>query len=281
MEASPPDISRPDQDDVVDEILKRLSQEFVETTLDLLRDLDQRIEAVDKASADAGEALRYIRQEIHNIKGQGSTFGFPLTGRVAHMLEDYLLNIETMSAPDYPDIRSFLDLMARLIEDRETVDSQERTALLNSLPTGEVQTFSNQKERIINVLLVMQEGFQRRLVANELTSCGFRVMRASDTIEAQSVALDIPPDVMFVNHEMTPYSGPELCHVFHAIDRLKDIHIALLTAHDPEDDQILSLPGNVTIVRKHSDFTDTIGQLLIDQGLFGEQLVSPSLHQAS
>jgi len=81
------------------------------------------------------------------------------------------------------------------------------------MPTGRVATFSTQQTNTINVLLVMPAGLQRKLVARELLSCGFRVMRAYDSVEAPAVAMDIAPDFVFVNQDMTPFSGRELSNV--------------------------------------------------------------------
>jgi CheY-like chemotaxis protein/HPt (histidine-containing phosphotransfer) domain-containing protein len=256
-------------DNAVDEILVRLSQEFVESTLDLLDEMDKRVDTLDKGKGDIEDVRQYIQREVHNIKGQGSTFGFPLTGRVAHMLEDYLLNVSTLQSEHLADIRGYLDLMVNLINQREPLDETERTDLLNSLPTGKVRAFSGQQSRNVNVLLVMPSGLQRKLVSRELLSCGFRVMRAYDCIEAQSVALDIVPDVVFVNYDMTPFTGREMCHVFAAIEKLRSIKIILLTSYDAGDTHISGLPGNVSVVQKHTDFTETIGSILIDMGLFG------------
>jgi CheY-like chemotaxis protein/HPt (histidine-containing phosphotransfer) domain-containing protein len=259
-----------DTDDAVDEILVRLSQEFVDSTLDLLDDIDKRVDTLDKGKGDIEEVRQYIQREIHNIKGQGSTFGFPLTGRVAHMLEDYLLNVSNLQSSNLADIRGYLDLMVNLINQREPLDETERSDLLNSLPTGKVRAYSGQQSRDVNVLLVMPSGLQRKMVSRELLSCGFRVMRAYDCIEAQSVALDILPDVVFVNYDMSPYTGREMCHVFGAIEKLREIKIVLLTSYDADDVHLRGLPDNVSVVQKHKGFTETIGNLLIEMGLFGD-----------
>ena len=258
-----------DMEDVVDEILVRLSREFVESTLDLLDEMDQRIDALEKGKGNVEDVCNYIQREIHNIKGQGSTFGFPLTGRGAHMLEDYLLNVNKILADNLADIRGYLDLMVSLINQREPLDDTERTELLTSLPTGKVGTFSGQQSKDVNVLLVMPSGLQRKLVSRELLSCGFRIMRAYDCIEAQSVALDIVPDVVFVNYDMSPFTGREMCHVFSAIEKLRDIKIILLTSYDANDAHIRDLPPSVSVVQKDKGFTETIGSILIEMGLFG------------
>ena len=259
-----------DREEIVDEILTRLSREFVETALDLLDEIDQMIDGLENGEGDAEDVRQFIQREIHNIKGQGSTFGYPLTGRVGHMLEDYLINTGSIQPHNYADIRGYLDLMVSLIQQNEPLDDQERLDLLNSLPTGKVEKITTQKARDINMLLVMPSGLQRKMVSRELVACGFRVMRAYDCIEAISVALDIQPDVIFVNYDMTPFTGTEFCHVVQAIDKLRNQNIVLLTSYDADDIHIQGLPDNVYVVQKHRNFTDDIGELLIDLGLFGK-----------
>jgi len=74
---------------------------------------------------------------------------------------------------------------------------------------------------------------------------------------------------------MTPFTGYELCKVLATINALKNIHIVLLTSHDQEDPHLQDLPDNVSVVQKHTDFTEAIGELMIDWGVFGTVSSSP------
>ncbi|MCK5445895.1 MAG: Hpt domain-containing protein, partial [Rhodospirillaceae bacterium] len=238
----------PDEDNEVDGILTRLSQEFIETARDQLDDIDVKLDLVGSGQGSAKEELFSIQRHIHNVKGQAATFGFPITGRVAHMLEDYLKNADGLRAENIVDIRAYLSLMVDLLSSDEAIAKDDPQGLLNTLPTGQVVTFSTQQTHDINVLLVMPPGLQRKLVAKELLSCGFRVMRASDSVEALSVAADITPDIVFVNYNMTPFTGRELSNVFAAVDKLRDIHIVLLTSYEAGDEHLHDLPDNVSVV---------------------------------
>lgn len=260
----------PDEDNEIDGILARLRQEFIETARDQIDDIEIKLDQVESGIGDAHEHLLSIQRHIHNIKGQGATFGFPLTGRVAHMLEDYLKNCSGFEAANVHDVHAYLDMMQDLIFSDEVIGDESPEVMLNRLPTGQVQTFSTQKTHDINVLLVMPSGLQRKMVSQELLSCGFRVMRAYDTIEALSVAMDITPDVVFVNYDMTPFSGPELARIFAAVERLSDVHIVLLTGYELGDEHLQGLPDNLSVVEKRQDFSESIGQLLMDWGVFGK-----------
>ena len=178
-----------DIDDASARILARLRQEFIETARDQIEDIEVALDRVENGDGDADEDLLGIQREIHNIKGQGPTFGFPLTGRVAHMLEDYLINADGLKAANLSDIRVYLGLMVNLISTDEALGDDDPQDLLNSLPTGQVVTYSHQKPYNVSVLLVMPSGLQRKMVAYELLSCGFRVMRAYDSVEAISISL--------------------------------------------------------------------------------------------
>ena len=253
----------------IDELLARLRQEFIETAHDQIEDIEASLDVLESGQGDAEEGLISIQRHIHNIKGQGATFGFPITGRVAHMLEDYIENASGFGANNIADIRAYLSLMMDLISSGESIVKDNPQRLLNALPTGHAVTFSTQKDHGVNVLLVMPPGLQRKMMVKELLSCGFRVMRAYNSIEALSVAVDIRPNVVFINYDLAPFDGRELCKMFAAADRLHDIHIVLLTSYEKGDKRLRDLPDTVSVVEKRTDFLENISELLIQWGVFG------------
>ena len=259
-----------DVDDVSEGILVRLRQEFIETANDQLEDIDGKLDQLDSGQGKAEEILLSVQRDIHNIKGQGPTFGFPLTGRVAHMLEDYLINAGGIGAENIADIRIYLGLMVNLIATAESIGEDDPKNLLKTLPTGQEKAFSDQHAHDVTVLLVMPAGLQRKMMAKELLSCGFRVMSAYDCVEALSVAVDITPDIVFINYDMVPFTGRELSKVLVSVDTLSDIHIVLLTSYEAGDEHLQDLPDNVSVVKKQQDFTEAIGEFLIKWGVFGK-----------
>lgn len=259
-----------DDNNDTDDFMAQLSLEFIESAQDHLEDIEKKLDALLSNSKNYEVELQGIQRQIHSIKGQGATFGFPLTGRVAHMLEDYFINANEFQEENIKDIRRYLGLMADLISSGESLGDDDPEILLKSLPTGHVPTFSSQKPYDINVLLVMPPGLQRKLVAKELVACGFRIMRAYDSIEALAVAIDIRPDVVFVNYNMEPFNGLDLSKAFAAIKKLRDIHFVLLTSYESGAANLATLPKSVSVVHKHKDFMDDIGELLIEWGMFGD-----------
>jgi len=260
----------PDEDNKTDGILVRLRQEFIETTSDQLEEIERNLDRLSGGQSDVNEELLCIQRNIHNIKGQGATFGFPLTGRVAHMLEDYLKNVDDIRATNIADIGAYIGLMVDLIETGESVAQDDPQSLFSTLPTGRLATFSAQQEYDVNMLLVMLPGLQRKLVAKKLLSCGFRVMRAYDSIEALSAAVDITPQIVIIDYDMVPFDGRELCNMFFTVKKLSNINIILLTSYKENDEHLQNLPDNVCVIEKQKDFTESLGKLLLQWGVFGK-----------
>ncbi|HEY9080296.1 response regulator [Magnetovibrio sp.] len=253
----------------VDAILARLRVEFIENTRDQLDEIETRIDWLESGREISADDLFDVQRNIHNIKGQGATFGFPLVGRVAHLFEDYLENVGGVKIENIKDLRTYIETMANLLISGENFTPPQTEELLRSLPMGRATSFTTQKVHDVEVLLVMPAGLQRRLVATELLSCGFHVNRAYDSMEALAYALDITPDIVFANYDMTPFNGCELARVFGSIERLQDIHFVLCTSYKQGDAHLRGLPKNVSVVEKRRNYTESLSTLLMEWGVFG------------
>jgi len=254
----------------VEAVLARLKIEFVENARDQLDDVELRIDWLDSGRDISADDLYDVQRNIHNIKGQGGTFGYPLIGRIAHLFEDYLENAGGVLVQNISDMRAFIEAMRAVLIGEENYSTAQAESLLRSLPSGVPEEFSAQETHNVDVLLVMNAGLQRRMVAQELLSCGFRVNRASDCMGGISHALDMVPDIVFANYDMEPFTGMELSRVFGSIERLKDIHFVLFTSYDREDPHLADLPENVSVVEKRQNFAEGLSELLMEWGVFGK-----------
>ena len=262
----------------IEDILASLKQEFIETASDQLADIECMLERLEVGKMPSEDELFSIPRNIHNIKGQGATFGFPLVGRVAHLLEDYLESAGGVRKDILGDIRVYLDLMAKIIDDGKEPEDAEAEKILSSLPHFNVgKGYSAQKINDVKVLLAMPPGLQRKVVARELLSCGFQVVRAYDAVEAVSVSLAFTPDIVLVNREFTPFDGVELAKVFSSIERLSDIHFIIFSSYEADDEHLADTPANASIVTKRKDFSETLSELFLNWGLFGEVSGKPEL----
>lgn len=254
----------------IEQLLARLQLEFVDTARDQLDDIELRIDWLDAGKAVSEDDLFDVQRNVHNIKGQGGTFGHPIVGRIAHMFEDYLENAGGVRAQNVSDMRVYVESMRDALVNEEHLAPAQVEDLLRGLPRVRPQGFSPQETHVVDVLLVMPSGLQRKLVARELLSCGFDVHRAYDTMEALNHALDIAPDIVFANNELTPFTGLELSRVFGGIDRLRDIHFVLFSSYAPGDARLANVPENVSVVGKSKDYTEGLGELLMEWGVFGD-----------
>lgn len=259
----------PDKNEI-DALLARLKIEFVENARDQLDEVETCIDWLDSGREMSADDLFSVQRNIHNIKGQGGTFGHPLVGRVAHLFEDYLENAGGVLSENIKDMRTYIETMLNILASEDNYSAQQAEEMLRSLPTGLAQGFSGQKTTNVDVLLVMPSGLQRKMVAHELLSCGFHVNRAYNSMNALSHALDIAPDIVFANYNMEPFNGRELARVFGSIERLKDIHFVLFTTYEEGDAHLTGLPENVSIVEKRKDFAQSLSTLLMDWGVFGQ-----------
>ncbi|MDH5189474.1 MAG: Hpt domain-containing protein, partial [Rhodospirillaceae bacterium] len=217
------------------------------------------------------DELFSIPRNIHNIKGQGATFGFPVIGRIAHLLEDYLESAGGVHLEIIRDLHSFIDLMTKILDAGAEPDDREAEKILSSLPHFNLaKEYSAQKLNDVQVLLAMPPGLQRKVVSRELLSCGFQVIRAYDALETISVALSFTPDIVMVNRDFAPFDGVELAKVFSDIEKLNDIHFVIFSGFEKGDPHLEKAPENVSIVAKRNDFTEMLGELFISWGIFGE-----------
>lgn len=254
----------------VNAIMARLTQEFIETARDQLEDVETLIDGLDSGHDIDDDSLFDIQRNIHNIKGQGATFGYPIIGRIAHLFEDYIENSGGVHRENVKDMRIYIEIMMSMLSTSSSLSVDETDVLLRQLPSGTPKSFSDQASHGVDVLLVMPNGVQRKLVAQELLSCGFNVNRAYNAIEALQAALDVAPDVVFVNNDIVPFNGCELARVFNNIERLKDTHFVLLTSYDHGDAHLAGLPDNVSVVEKRRDYKEALGELLLKWGVFGK-----------
>lgn len=255
----------------IDDIMARLSQEFIETASDQLGHIERLLEGIEHGKKFDEDELFSIPRNIHNIKGQGATFGFPVIGRIAHLLEDYLESAGGVRIENIRDLHNFIDGMTKILDVGKDPDDSEAEKIISYLPHFNLaKEYSAQKVNDVQVLLAMPPGLQRKVVSRELLSCGFQVIRAYDAMEAISVALSFAPDIVMVNRDFAPFDGVELAKVFSDIEKLSDIHFVIFSGFEKGDPHLEKVPDNVSIVAKRNDFTEMLGELFISWGIFGE-----------
>jgi chemotaxis protein histidine kinase CheA len=111
-----------------------LRPEFIETTLDSIEDMNMQMSCLKDGEACDGQVLASIRRNTHSIKSQAKTFGFPLVGRIAHLLEDYLAELSRFDSAAAEDVCLFLLRMSEPLISGSNPSPREALAVLRSLP---------------------------------------------------------------------------------------------------------------------------------------------------
>ena len=93
----------------IDDLVSNLAQEFLVDSVETLGNLGLLVSETHDGKVDGGYTLQTVRREIHTLKGQGSSFGFPSITAIAHRLENYLVDLETLETRQLDDVLIFLD----------------------------------------------------------------------------------------------------------------------------------------------------------------------------
>lgn len=234
----------------VEDVLFRLRGEFIEQCLFVADDLEQVLNQVYDNKRDPAEAIQYIRREMHNLKGQGSTFGFPVVGMVAHRLEDFLSRFEVLETALIQDVNIYLDHIRKLVRRREPLPDEEVGELLRSLPL-EGRGDNNRSICSLDggeVMVATSSRLYERHLEEALKFPGCRMVSYPGTIPLLEAALLSPPCGVIVSWEMPTMSGVELATVFTALPRLRKVPLAILTSRDSVDRRKAGIPADTLLV---------------------------------
>lgn len=131
---TPPQKSPADTLSGMDELISNLAQEFLTDAVDTLGSLGQLITETQSGGVDTGYTLQTVRREIHTLKGQGSSFGYPSITVIAHRLENYLVELETLSSRHLDDILKFVDRMQEIADTGVNPDDEDVSNIVRTLP---------------------------------------------------------------------------------------------------------------------------------------------------
>ena len=253
----------------IEAVLLRLRQEYVENSQDMLAEMERLIGRMSRDD-DGDEAFLELRRHVHTIKGQGGTFGFPLITRVAHMLEDYFETLSEINENAIGDIQVFIDQIAAIFDRGDSLSEAEAQSVLACLPCVRSGSFTDQIVKDLRALVVMPNGLQRKIIGQELVSCGFRLNFADDAVGGLEAALAFPPRVVFASMEIKGFTGGELAGVFHSVRTLRGAKFILLTSYKVDDGRLKDIPAGTEILHKDAEFAEKLVDYLMKWGFFGK-----------
>ena len=254
-----------------EEAMARFRLEFIESSGDRLDEIDAHINRLHAMDGGFTERFLELQRSVHTLKGSAGSFGFPTATVIAHRLEDYIETADTIGPNELDDIQIFVDVIRRIFESGDNPPNAEAAVILRGLPsaTAVAAGFSNQTIKDISVVLVMPLSVQRKIVAGELASCGFRVTMAETGVAAVAAVMACHPDMVVASFELADMTGGELAHVFAAIEATRIHRFMLMTSFDLVDPRLASLPDGTAVVRKGNHFAEDLMETLVGWGVFG------------
>lgn len=239
-----------------DDLLEQLESEFQDYIHDRLEAIYHSLEALKQGRQQAGEVLRITRREVHSLKGAGTTFGYPIVSLIAQRLETYLGDLKDLDDKLVAGIQTFADRIAEMAELSEQPDLAATNQIIRRLPTRFEFDITDVEVRDVEIMLVTPNKLVAKRAANELGACGFRVNVISDPIEAISIAVRMPPDLLIASAVMDGLGGIDLIRGLRAMSVTEHVNVALMTSMD--SGQLRNVPTDAAVVHLGPSFQDDI-----------------------
>ena len=239
----------------IDDLVANLTQEFLVDAVETLGTLGLLVSETHDGKVDTGYTLQTIRREIHTLKGQGGSFGFPSLTVISHRLENYLVDLETLNTRQLDDVQIFLDRMQEISDSGVNPDDDEVSRIVRTLPAKGAAKDDFQEVSDLEILLVAGSRIVRRAVEGELNKRGFRVVTVDSPIEVFETVIRTRPDMVIASAVMDKISGIDLARALKSMTATRHIHFALLTSFDAKHPELRQLPDDVALVHHDRDIS--------------------------
>ncbi|MCK5365706.1 MAG: Hpt domain-containing protein [Gammaproteobacteria bacterium] len=247
-----------------DQIIAQLSQEF-------LTDAGERLDVIEKAlgtgDSPQSDALMTIRREVHNLKGMGGSFGFPVVSLIAHRLEDYISGLDALDERQTSDIVVFVDRLQDIVEAGRDPDDSAAGSLVRGLPAHPGAEFDLSDALDVEVLLVSPSKTLSQVATHTLRACGYRVTTARTAWEAIEIAVRAQPDLIITSAVMAGVSGIDLVRVLGVITATEKLPVAVLTSFSRDHQELQKLPSEALMIHLGDTFDDDLAEIIIGLGL--------------
>lgn len=241
---------------VTDELEDRLRIEFVDDARDRLQVLYDSVEQLGKGTRTAQQVIGLLRLEAHNLKGMGTSFGFPAVSLIAHRLEDYLAGVTSLTERQVEDLQVFLDRIAEVVDRAEQPAIAETNQIIRALPVRYQFEVTDVEIRNVEVMLVTPSKVVAKKIGGEMAACGFRPVTVSDPIESISHAVRVPPDMLIASLVMDGLSGLDLIRGLRAMSVTRHVPMALLTSLQLDNPALKEIPEGIAVIRVGEHFGD-------------------------
>ncbi|WP_085905259.1 response regulator [Kiloniella majae] len=250
----------------VDEGFQGLRIEFADQCRVVTDELESLLNQVYDGKYDTSTAIQLMRREMHNLKGQGSVFGYPVISMIAHRLEDYLAKENALEITNINEVNIYLDHIRGIINSAKLPTEAETTELLRSLPQSGFSNHSDVEIEAISeeveIMAVTSSKLHRHRLESAVTKPGWRLISFNSTLNLLENALASPPNGVIVSGELPSISGIELATVFQALPKLKNVPFAILTSRSKTDSHFKDLPNTVEYISTGQGFSGDVQRMI-------------------
>jgi hypothetical protein len=95
-----------------------IASTYNETARDDIADLQSAFQSCVDAGPDQGSYLRIINHMVHNIRGQGGSFGYPLLTEFAAFLFDFTDGLSQANTQQLAIIKAHIDTMYIVVQQK-------------------------------------------------------------------------------------------------------------------------------------------------------------------
>ena len=251
------------------EALAQLRQEFIDSSAERLDQIDLLIDRMYNDKGDRNADFVEFQRDIHSMKGSAGTYGFDSVTLIAHRLEDFIEAVPDLSNGQLLDVQVYVDRIREILESGQNASKERLDDILVTLPTiGPAPTIT-QELKTVSVFLIMPKGVQRKLITQELVSCGFELAFSNRPLEAFSLIVSLKPDLIVSSMEFDELSGLELAWSLRAVKAGRQTPIVLLTSHDTAKIKPDNIPEDTQVIHKGLEFAGELATLLMQRGMIG------------
>jgi len=244
----------------IDNMVANMAQEFLADAVSTLGDIGVLISETKAGKVDTGYTLQTVRREIHTLKGQGGSFGFPALTVIAHRLENYLHDVLTLTQRQMDDVLIFIDRLQEIADGGTNPDNEAVSRIVRALPAKGASNDDFQDVSGLEILLVAGSRIVRRAIEGELNKRGFRVVTVASPIGVFESAIRTRPDMIIASAVMDKISGVDLARALKSMKPTRDIPFALLTSFDASHPELRDLPDDVSLVHHDRDINAELDQ---------------------
>lgn len=248
-----------------EEVEQQLGSEFLDDVRDAVSTLDVMLGNLRSRSADEATVLATVQRSLQNLRLQARTVEQPTITLVIHQLDDYAVDLTSLSPAQVDDIQSFIDKMSAILDGDIDANSVEVGAqLVRELPTKKTfeVDFGDITPKNVQILLVVPEKAMSHIIEREMAACGYHVTNVRKPFDALEMAIRTRPDMIIASMELGSISGIDLACAFAAMPKTQHVPFALLTSYQWGHPALEGLPPRAALLPKSAQFGEELAAAL-------------------